>query len=159
MYWFMQCFVIYLSWVKVSFFKPHLVRPDELVECVLKHLLSGFKSTVLKLPSTRVSLHVFGAIKPTRSSCKSSETNILHWQKNKSEEKLKRKFRISKMSYRLCMNIFGIALAFLIVTLSSRISEEIRKGEMLRTGVRLLHLFSFGTWMGIQFWVTFIAGE
>ena len=63
------------------------------------------------------------------------------------------------MTYRLCMNIFGIALAFVIVTLSSRISEEIRKGEMLRTDVRLLHLFSFGTWMGIQFWVTFIAGE
>ena len=63
------------------------------------------------------------------------------------------------MTYRLCMNIFGIALAFVIVTLSSRISEEIRKGEMLRTRVRLLHLFSFGTWMGMQFWVTFIAGE
>ena len=63
------------------------------------------------------------------------------------------------MTFRLCMNVFGIALAFVIVTLSSRISEEIRKGEMLRTGARLLHLFSFGTWMGMQFWVTFIAGE
>ena len=44
---------------------------------------------------------------------KSSESNILHWQKNKSEEKLKRKFRISKMiTFRLCMNIFGIRITF-----------------------------------------------
>lgn len=119
--------------------------------CYETHL-SGFKSA-------HVHRYMFLAIKTTRSSFKSSETNILHWPKNKSEEKLKTKFRISKMTFRLCMNIFGIALAFVIVTLSSRISEEIRKGEMLRTGVRLLHLFSFGTWMGMQFWVTFIAGE
>lgn len=119
--------------------------------CYETHL-SGFKSA-------HVHRYMFFAIKTTRSSFKSSETNILHWPKNKSEEKLKTKFRISKMTFRLCMNIFGIALAFVIVTLSSRISEEIRKGEMLRTGVRLLHLFSFGTWMGMQFWVTFIAGE
>ena len=71
-----------------------------------------FASESGKTSIVRVSLHVFAAIKPTRSSCKCSESNILHCQQNKSEEKLKRKFRISKMiTFRLCMNIFGIRIS------------------------------------------------
>ena len=63
------------------------------------------------------------------------------------------------MTFKVCANLLAVALAFVLTSLSSRISEEIQKGEMLTTAVRLLHLFSFGTWMGMQFWVTFIAGE
>lgn len=63
------------------------------------------------------------------------------------------------MTFKVCVNLLGVSIAFVVISLSSRISEEIQRGEMLTTFVRLLHLFSFGTWMGIQFWVTFIAGE
>lgn len=63
------------------------------------------------------------------------------------------------MTYKLCANLSGVAISFVLTSLSSRISEEIQRGEMLTTAVRWLHLFSFGTWIGMQFWVTFIAGE
>ena len=63
------------------------------------------------------------------------------------------------MTFKICANLFGVFTAFIVVSLSSRISEEIQKGEMLTTALRMLHLFSFGTWMGMQFWVTFIAGK
>ena len=67
--------------------------------------------------------------------------------------------KLFAMTYKVCVNILGVAIAFAVTSLSSRISEEIRRGEILTTSIRLLHLFSFGTWMGMQFWVTFIAGE
>jgi len=35
---------------------------------------------------------------------------------------------------------------------------EIGRVDMLTTAVRLVHLFSFATWLGVQMWVTFFAG-
>ncbi len=63
------------------------------------------------------------------------------------------------MTFKVCVNLLGLASVCVIGTLSSRISEEIQRGEMLTTAVRLIHLFTFGTWLGMQFWVTFVAGE
>ncbi|XP_022786364.1 transmembrane protein 205-like [Stylophora pistillata] len=62
------------------------------------------------------------------------------------------------MTIQMSFNLLGLALLCVIVSMSSRISEEIQKGVLLTTTVRLLHLISFGTWFGMQFWVTFIAG-
>ncbi|XP_078383472.1 transmembrane protein 205-like [Oculina patagonica] len=62
------------------------------------------------------------------------------------------------MTFKVCVNLLGLASVCVIGTLSSRISEEIQRGEMLTTAVRLIHLFTFGTWLGMQFWVTFVAG-
>lgn len=58
----------------------------------------------------------------------------------------------------MCANLLGISILFVLTNLSSRITEEIRRGEMFFTAVRFLHLYSFGTWLGMQFWVSFIAG-
>lgn len=63
------------------------------------------------------------------------------------------------MTFKVCVNLLGLASLCVVGTLSSRISEEIQRGEMLTTAVRLIHLFTFGTWLGMQFWVTFVAGE
>ncbi|KAJ7361833.1 hypothetical protein OS493_014474 [Desmophyllum pertusum] len=58
----------------------------------------------------------------------------------------------------MCANLLALGLMCMLVTLSSRISEEIQQGKMLTTAVRFIHLFTFGTWLGMQFWVTFVAG-
>lgn len=63
------------------------------------------------------------------------------------------------MTFKMCFNVLGLVCLCVLVSLSSRISEEIQRGVMLTTAVRLIHLFSFGTFLGMQFWVTFIAGE
>ena len=63
------------------------------------------------------------------------------------------------MTFKVCVNLLGLASACILTTLSSRISEEIHRGHMLSTAIRLTHLFTFGTWLGMQFWVTFIAGK
>ena len=63
------------------------------------------------------------------------------------------------MTFKMCANLLALGLMCMLVTLSSRISEEIQQGKMLTTAVRFIHLFTFGTWLGMQFWVTFVAGE
>lgn len=35
----------------------------------------------------------------------------------------------------------------------------VEKIGLLTTLVRLFHVFSFATWLGVQIWVTFFAGE
>lgn len=63
------------------------------------------------------------------------------------------------MTFKVCVNLVGLASLCVLATLSSRISEEIHRGKMLTTALRLLHLYAFATWVGMQFWVTFVAGE
>lgn len=63
------------------------------------------------------------------------------------------------MTFKVCVNLVGLASLCVLATLSSRISEEIHRGKMLTTALRLLHLYTFATWVGMQFWVTFVAGE
>ena len=36
---------------------------------------------------------------------------------------------------------------------------SVGKTEVLSTAVRLFHVFSFASWLGVQIWVTFFAGE
>lgn len=79
-----------------------------------------------------------------------------------SIDKARRISLISKnfmMTFKVCVNLLGLASVCVLATLSSRISEEIQRGKILTTAVRLIHLFTFGTWLGMQFWVTFIAGK
>lgn len=64
-----------------------------------------------------------------------------------------------RMTFQVCLNLLGLCFLCVIVSMSSRISEEIQKGYLLTTTIRLVHLISFGTWFGMQFWVTFIAGK
>jgi len=63
------------------------------------------------------------------------------------------------MTFKVCVNLVGLACLLVLSTLSSRISEEIQRGKLLTTALRLLHLYTFATWFGMQFWVTFVAGE
>ena len=63
------------------------------------------------------------------------------------------------MTFKVCVNLVGLASLLALATLSSRISEEIQRGKILTTALRLLHLYTFATWLGMQFWVTFVAGE
>ena len=64
-----------------------------------------------------------------------------------------------RMTFQVCLNLLGLCFLCVIVSMSSRISEEIQKGYLLTTTIRLVHLISFGTWFGMQFWVTLIAGK
>lgn len=63
------------------------------------------------------------------------------------------------MTFKVCVNLVGLASLCVLASLSSRISEEIHRGKILTTTLRLLHLYTFATWFGMQFWVTFVAGE
>ena len=63
------------------------------------------------------------------------------------------------MTFRMCANLVGVSILVALSSLSPRISEEIQRGAMSSTAIRLLHLYSFGTWIGMQFWVSFVAGE
>lgn len=63
------------------------------------------------------------------------------------------------MTFRVCANLVGVSILVALSSLSPRISEEIQRGAMFTTAIRLLHLYSFGTWIGMQFWVSFVAGE
>ncbi|XP_048590036.1 transmembrane protein 205 [Nematostella vectensis] len=62
------------------------------------------------------------------------------------------------MTTRLCPYLTSFVVLILAVSFSSRISEEIRTGALLSILTKFAHVFSFGTWIGIQFWATFIAG-
>ncbi|XP_031553001.1 transmembrane protein 205-like [Actinia tenebrosa] len=62
------------------------------------------------------------------------------------------------MTLRVCPQLTTFVVLMLALSLSSRISEEVRRGSILSTVTRFTHLFAFGTWLGIQFWATFIAG-
>ena len=55
-------------------------------------------------------------------------------------------------------------VAFLITLLGAVVLSpfgllELGKGELIDTLIRMVHLFSFATWLGSQIWVTFFAGE
>ncbi|XP_020631153.1 transmembrane protein 205-like [Orbicella faveolata] len=62
------------------------------------------------------------------------------------------------MTFKVCVNLVGLASLLVLATLFSRISEEIHRGKLLTTALGLLHLYTFATWLGMQFWVTFVAG-
>jgi len=63
------------------------------------------------------------------------------------------------MTTKLCPHLTAFVMLMLAVGLSSRISNEVRREKFLGTISRFAHLFAFGTWLGIQFWATFIAGK
>lgn len=65
----------------------------------------------------------------------------------------------SKMTTKLCPHLTAFVMLMVALGLSSRISDEVRRGKLLGTITRFAHLFAFGTWLGVQFWATFIAGE
>lgn len=63
------------------------------------------------------------------------------------------------MTFRMCANLVGVGVLMAFSSLSPRITEEIHRGTMFSTAIRFLHLYSFGTWIGMQFWVSFVAGK
>lgn len=75
------------------------------------------------------------------------------------EQKEENKFQKRAMTLRICPQLTTFVVLMLAVSLSTRISEEVRRGNILSTVTRFTHLFAFGTWLGIQFWATFIAGK
>jgi hypothetical protein len=75
------------------------------------------------------------------------------------EKNQESKLQTQAMTLRLCPQLTAFVVLMLAVSLSTRISEEVRRGNILSTVTRFTHLFAFGTWLGIQFWATFIAGK
>lgn len=106
-----------------------------------------------------VDLHVTSTIKKGISSSNNVKTARLCELKNRFLQEETEKAPHFRMTFQVCLNLLGLCFLCVIVSMSSRISEEIQKGYLLTTTTRLVHLISFGTWFGMQFWVTFIAGK
>ena len=51
-----------------------------------------------------------------------------------------------------------VCALLLAVVLSPVGNIQLSKGEIVADLVRLIHLSSFATWLGVQVWVTFFAG-
>ena len=51
-----------------------------------------------------------------------------------------------------------VCALLLAVVLSPVGNVQLSKGEIVADLVRLIHLSSFATWLGVQVWVTFFAG-
>ena len=77
---------------------------------------------------------------------------------SKSEQTQESEHQKRAMTLRICPQLTTFVVLMLAVSLSTRISEEVRRGSILSSVTRFTYLFAFGTWLGIQFWATFIAG-